>query len=276
MAEGKGYSLTKAFAYLTKISSEKPIQVKEITAVVKTLDRKELFLDIGAGTGDTFFPVAKYFKRSIAIEPGERMFKIMQERSKKYKTGFELIKINWQDFYDKNKDKYAGKFDLIAGIHIAYFFPDLKEAISQMLEFLNPKGRLVFICAYGENQEKDFVHYLKSKIIGSRFVPNPIFSKLKVLFPESCILDKKIANTFTFNNLDRLEGGKHCSKENEATNYFLQFTFKKWFDEFTEKDKAIIKDFIKDYKTQDGKKYIVPNFQRVYVFKRPVKHPLTG
>jgi len=268
MAEGKDYNITRAFAYLTKISNEKPLQVKEITNVVKTLKRKDLFLDIGAGTGDTFFPVAKHFKRSIAIEPGERIFRIMQERAKNYKRDYEILKINWQDFYKENKNKYAGKFDLIAGVHIAYFFPNLKKAINQMLEFLNPQGRLIFICAYGKHQERDFVHELRCKISGHKFVSSPEFSKLKKVFPESCILDKKMINTFTFNNLDRLEGGKHTNKENEATNYFLKFTFKKWFDELTEKDKKLIKNFVKDYKTPDGKKYVVPNFQRVYVFKK--------
>ena len=268
MGEGKSYNTTKAFAYLAKVSNEKPLQVEEILQVVKTLDKKELFLDIGAGTGDTFFPVAKHFKKSTAIEPGERIFEILRERAKKHKTNCEILKITWQDFYRENKEKYKGKFDLIAGVHIAYFFPDLKEAINQMLEFLSPKGRLVFICAYGEVQEKDFVHYVRSKILGTKHISVAEFSKLKKKFPENCIMDKKLATIFTFNNLDLLENGKHLDKGNEATNYFLKFVVKKWFDQLTEGDKKIIKDFLEEFKTTDGKKYIVPNMQRVYVFKK--------
>jgi len=268
ISKGKGYSETKAFSYLAKISNEKPLQVKEILNVAKKLNRKELFLDIGAGTGDTFLPVTKYFKKSIAIEPGEKTFNILQKRAKKYKTNCEIIKINWQDFYKKNKEKYNGKFDLITGINIAYFFLDLKKVISEMLEFLAPNGKLVFICAYGENQEKDFVHYLRHKITGDSFIPIARFAKLKKGFPKNCIMDKKLSHTFTFNNLDSLEGGKHLDKNNESTNYFLQFTLKRWFDELTEKDEEIIKGFLKDYKNSDGRKYIVPNLQRVYVFKK--------
>ncbi len=268
MAKGEGYNQTKAFSYLNKISNEKPLQVKEILRVIKGLDKRENFLDVGAGTGDIFLTITKSFKKSIAIEPGEKTFNILQRRAKRYKTNFEIIKKNWQDFYKENKKKYNSSFDLITGIHIAYFFPDLKKLINEMLEFLSPNGRLVFVCAYGENQEKDFVHYLRNKITGAIFMPNPPFAGLKKLFPKNCIVDKKLNCTFTFNNLDLLESGRHLSKDNEPTNYFLQFTLKKWFDELTEKDKRIIKNFLVDYKTIDGKEYVVPSLQRFYVFKK--------
>lgn len=268
MAEGKDYNLTRAFAYLAKISDEKPLQIEEIIKLVKVLDKKEFFLDIGAGTGDTFFPVAKHFKNSIAIEPGEKTFKILQEEGKKHNSHCKTLKINWQDFYKENKKEYWGKFDLIVGVHVVYFFSNIHETINQMLDFLSPKGKIIIICAYGENQEKDFIHSLRNKISGSKLIPTTEFSKLKEIFPKNCVLDKKLEVKFTFNNLDLLERGRHLDKENEATNYFLRFAFKKWFDEFTEKDKTLIKNFLEKFKTFDGKKYIVPSNQRIYVFKK--------
>ena len=268
MADGKDYHVTKAFSYLNKISNEKPLQIREILKVVKTMSKRDIFLDIGAGTGDVFFPITKYFKKNIAIEPGERIFKILKDKGKNYHEELELIKTSWDDFYKNNEERYAGKIDLIIGIHIVYFFKDLKKTLKEIISLLSPNGKLVLICAYGEDQKKDFVHYLRHKITGSKIILNPAFSKLKKMFPENCAVDKKLRVFFTLNNLELLESGRHLSKENEATNYFLKFAFKKWFDELTEQDKKAINDFVEKYKRKNGKKYVVQSLQRVYVFKR--------
>lgn len=265
MGQGKNYSTTKAFAYLAEVSNEKPLQTEEILAVARTLPSRNLYLDIGAGVGDISFDVAKEFEKSVFIEPGTKTFRIMRGRAKKYtELDLRMIKTNWNDFYKRHQDEYLGKFDLITQVHVAYFLRPIKEKLEEMRELLSPEGKLVVICAKGEDQEDDFVHLFRHKLLGDAMVKKADFAGIKEMFPGK-VTSKDVTYNFRMRRFDLMEKD-HLSPENEATNYFLQFTIKKWFDELTPKDKKQLTSFLKKY--QDGEYYNVPTRQRVYVISK--------
>ena len=84
--EGKHYFETDAFSYLAKVSNEKVIQKNKIIKILKKIPKKENYLDVGAGAGDISFDIAKKFKKSVLVEPGDKMFKILKNFASKIMT----------------------------------------------------------------------------------------------------------------------------------------------------------------------------------------------
>jgi ubiquinone/menaquinone biosynthesis C-methylase UbiE len=98
---GKGYSTTSAFCYISKVSNEKKIQLREILKNIKDLNKKS-YLDVGSGVGDVFLDLSNHFEKSVGVEPGDKMFPILKERAKNKKT-IKLYKNTWQSFLKKTK-----------------------------------------------------------------------------------------------------------------------------------------------------------------------------
>ncbi|MFH1212110.1 MAG: class I SAM-dependent methyltransferase [Candidatus Woesearchaeota archaeon] len=260
------YDETKAFSYLAKVSDEKQLQLANVLSVAKDLKQKRLFLDIGAGAGDTFFRTAAKFERSVAVEPGERMFRILCERKKKHPLlDAKLIKSTWENFYATNSKKYKNSFDLITCIHTVYFFKDMKKAIAQMLGLLAEDGKLIIISIYGKNMKKSFIHYFRHKMIGNPLKDEAECSKIKKMFPKNCKA-KIIETTMKLSPIEKLEIN-HLSPKTTPTNFYFRFIFKKWFDEFAPKEKEEMKKFMKRFRKKDGK-HILKEKQWFYVLSK--------
>jgi ubiquinone/menaquinone biosynthesis C-methylase UbiE len=261
---GKGYSTTSAFCYISKVSNEKKIQLREILKNIKDLNKKS-YLDVGSGVGDVFLDLSNHFEKSVGVEPGDKMFPILKERAKNKKT-IKLYKNTWQEFYKKNKNKY----DLITSIHSIYFFKDPKKEIKKMLSLLKNSGKLIIVCGDGskltKKEEKErFTTYFRHKFLGFDLSKRPYAD-----------IDKWFCNIKKYNlkcklvlaNLKFLETN-HLSKESEATNHFFKFIFKKWWDEFTEKEKKELKDYLDVYLSKNKKQYIlVNNDQLIYIISK--------
>lgn len=263
---GKGYSETKAFSYLAKVSNEKERQLELIQKNIKDI-KKDFFLDIGAGSGDVFFPLSTMFKKSVAIEPGEKMFLILKQQQKNYKN-IKLYKKTWQDFYNNKKNKQ--KYDLIILVHVIYFFEDVKEDVKKIISLLNKNGKLIIICGSGSKLRKRefktrFTSYFRHKFLGDDPSYKPYYNLLKWFPKMTC---NRFKCKLILRNLKYLEKD-YLSKENAPTNYFFKFIFKRWWDEYSKEEKKMLKDYLKRYLIEDKEYYIVPNYdQRIYVYKK--------
>ncbi len=260
--EGKHYFETDAFSYLAKVSNEKVIQKNKIIKILKKIPKKENYLDVGAGAGDISFDIAKKFKKSVLVEPGDKMFKILKKRAKKNKS-IRLIKSNWEDFYLKNKKKYTNKFDLITLVHVVYFLKPLKEKLDEILRFLSPKGKLIIICPTGKNDRKSF-YAIRQKLLKKPFEAHPDFADIPKMFPKK--LTHYDINSRTklraFNEMEK----NPLSEKNKPTNYYLKFAIKKEFRELILEEKKKILEYIKKYQKKDY--YYIPGDSRVYVIEK--------
>ena len=274
---GRGYSETRAFAFLAKVSDEKIKQRREISKAVKSLKNKASFLDIGAGAGDTFIETSRYFKESVAIEPGSRMFEILNKNTEKYLAAagrknkdITLLESDWDTFYKENSKKYEGYFDLIACVHAIYFFKDIKKEISRMLKFLNDDGKLLIICATGRSQDKDFVHIFRHKLLRTPVVKEAKFSRIKKMFPKNCsehIISTKLTLE-NFNSMDK----DYLSEKNAPTNYYLKFAFKKFYDQYSAEEKKLLRNYLEKHKLKDGR-YMITQKQSIYIITKITKKP---
>lgn len=266
VCKGKEYNITRAFSYLTKVSNEKEKQKKEILKNI-SLIKKNLYLDIGSGSGDVFIDISKNFKKSIAIEPGDKMFSLLKENVANSKN-IILEKKTWNDFYKLNKDRYKNKFDLITSIHSVYFLKNLKKEIKNMLSLLNKDGILIIISSSGKKVDVkdlklDFVKFFRHKILKEDLEAKE-YSYIKDWYQDVKV--KKLNCRLKLINLKYLENN-HLSRESEDTNYVFKFFFKKWWDEYTPDEKKEFKNYLRKYLSKNKKHYLIPSKnQFCYVF----------
>lgn len=259
---GNGYSQTKSFSYVAKVSNEKIVQTKEILKIVNQMKNRDLFLDIGAGSGDISFHVAKKFKKSVLIEPGEITFEDLKSRAKQYKN-LDLIQTNWEEFYLKNRDKYLGKFDLIIQVHVVYFLKPLKEKIEEMMDLLSPNGKLVIICPAGESK-KNSLYWIRQKFLNKPFEVHPDYVDIPKMF-RRIIKYYDVVSTIKLRAFEFMEKN-HLSPRNMATNYALKFFVKKWYDELTIEDKKILLSYLDKYRKGDY--YQIHSKQRIHILDK--------
>ncbi|MFC1685458.1 class I SAM-dependent methyltransferase [Nanoarchaeota archaeon] len=260
---GVNYNQTKAFAYLAKVSDEKVLQVKEIKKVIKKLKHSNTYLDVGAGAGDIFFGLAKHFKQATGLEPGDRMFEILEKKVKKDRLrNTNLVHDQWQNFYRKAK-KNNQKYDLITNIQTIYFFKDRRKAIKDMLSLLNKDGRLVLIHNYGKDAKDHFIAKFRHEFLNKPMPSDRTSAMVKRNFKkrESYIMDSK----FYLQDFKDLEKD-HLSKKSMATNYYLKFALKKWYDEFTKDQKARMINYLE--KRRKGNKYILSERYWVHILRK--------
>jgi ubiquinone/menaquinone biosynthesis C-methylase UbiE len=264
VCKGIDYSKTKAFIFLSKVSDEKERQLDLILKHIYN-SKKNRLLDIGAGSGDIFIPLSTYFENSVAIEPGDKMYHLLKTKTKNNKS-IKIYKKKWESFYKTNKQK----FDVVLSVHSIYFLEDIKKEINKMKSLLKKGGKLIIICTSGNKINKNrikykFTSYFRHKFLGSDLDKRPYFDIPKI-FPEiETHRFKSITKLVSFKYLDK----DHLSKESEATNYYLKFMLKRWWDEYTEKEKKEMKDFLKFFLSKDKKHYIIPNYdQRIYIYTK--------
>jgi len=265
VSRGIRYNHTKAFSFLSRVSDEKVIQTKEILKIVKGLKNKNSFLDIGAGSGDIFFNVAKEFRKSVAVEPGKRMLKILKEKKKKQRSkGIKISSNNWKKFYEKHKKRYSNHFDLIINVHTIYFFENKTEEIKKMLSLLNENGLLILIYGYSKNPRSEFVSKFRHEFLNTPYHKNETYKEIKENFGKN-LRTKFIKTKFVLQDFKDLEKN-HLSEKSTPTNYFLQFAIKKWFDELTPLQKNSLLKYLNPLKK--GDKYIIQNQQIIQILRK--------
>ena len=262
---GHSYNETKAFSYLAKVSDEKKGQSEHILKEVQGLKDKGSFLDVGAGAGDIFLKVYNEFDNSVAVEPGLRMFEIL-EKGVLDKSKVELFNMKWNEFYDEHKEEYQGKFDLIVLVHSIYFFDEDKETLNKMLGLLKPSGKLIVIVGGKKgNGQKGFIHYFRDRFLGSvsakkeyEWIESEFPNVRKILFPSK-------VRMISFEELKELGEKSYDS----PTNYFLKFALKRWYDEYLEEEIEEMKNFIKENEEIDSDgNYVLRGVQKMYVIEK--------
>jgi len=263
---GKDYNNTKAFSYLAKVSNEKVEQSKEIIKEIKTLKNKDLLLDLGAGAGDIFKNTYKKFKKSIAVEPGLRMFDLLKKAYGK-NTKVKLYNLKWEEFYKKYGKEYQSKFDMILLVHSIYFFKNPRKELKKLSKLLNPSGKIIVIIGGTKmKNKKSFIHHFRSKFLGPSSLKKENYTWIKKEFPNT--KEKLFPTRIRLTNFDKLQE-IHKKNPKSPTNYFLKFAFKRWFDEYTNEEIEQMKKFISENQEIDNKgNYILRGMQKMYVLKK--------
>jgi SAM-dependent methyltransferase len=260
---GESYNETKAFSYLAKVSDEKKVQSKEILKEIKTLKDKNLILDVGAGSGDIFLKIEKKFKNYVAIEPGEKMFKIL----KKLKNPrIKLFNIKWNEFYKKYSKEYEGKFDMIILVHAIYFLKNPKGELNKMMKLLKKGGKLIIIIG-GSREDKNpgFITTFRTNFIHRGVIGKVNYNWIDKL---KGVKIRKFPSKIKLTNFDKLKD-IHKKNQNMPTNYFLKFALKRWFDEYSEKEIVEMKEFIRKNEKIDWRgNYILNGTQKMYILKK--------
>ena len=94
------------------------------------ITRESRVLDIGAGPGTLAIPLAKRVKEITAIEPGEAMAEILDERMKKDGiTTITIIRKRWEDIIPASD--LAGQYDVVIA-SLSLTMEDIRLALMKM------------------------------------------------------------------------------------------------------------------------------------------------
>ncbi|MFA6364141.1 class I SAM-dependent methyltransferase [Methanoregula sp.] len=125
-------------ALFSSCSTEKGIELLKIGMVMQSLDKREAFLDIGAGGGHLTIPISQLFDRTTVVEPNPRQAGMFRSRC----PGFRIYNDSWI-----NVDPGSDRFDMILCSHVLYYIPDgaWMATIEKMYCHLLPGGCLVIV-----------------------------------------------------------------------------------------------------------------------------------
>lgn len=121
-----------------RCSNSKDLCLERLRAVVDRLPRHESFLDIGAGNGILTLPLAKTFRRVVAVEPNPILAANLKSRAPE----LHVLQDTWQ-----NVDMGSALFDFILCSHVLYHLPEAEwmRQIDHMYEHLRPGGQMALI-----------------------------------------------------------------------------------------------------------------------------------
>jgi len=130
-------------------STEKGIELVKIGMVIRTLRKREAFLDIGAGGGHLTVPISQHFQKTVVIEPNAVQAEILRRRC----PDLEVICDTWD-----GADLFGREFDLILCSHVLYYIPSgtWPATIGRMHDRLAPGGCLVIVLQSPLGEVADF------------------------------------------------------------------------------------------------------------------------
>ena len=152
-----------SFVKFLSWSNQKEQTSKIILDLVKS--KKESFLDIGAGIGDTTKLLGDNFEHVCAIEPSNTFFHILQETLNPEKS----ILIN-KTF---EKAKFTKKFDLILASHMFQYLSNPTESINRIKKILKTNGLFLLINNNKNCEYTKFYDRYKENIVGKENTVGP-------------------------------------------------------------------------------------------------------
>ena len=262
---GDGYNKTKAFSYLSKVSNEKKLQSKHILEEIKNLKDTKLLLDLGAGSGDILNNIFKKFNKTVAIEPGDKMFNLLQNKFKNY-SNLNLLNLKWEDFYKKFNKQYKNKFDLIILVHSIYFFENKEKELQKIYNLLKLNGKIIIIIGAPNDKHKFIRHFRQKHLYNNITQPNTSYDWIQNNFDK--VKTKEFKSKIKISNFDILEK-IHKEDQKTPSNYFLKFAIKKWFDELSSEEIKEIKEYIQEYEKIDKNgNYIITGIQKIFIITK--------
>jgi len=156
--------------------------LKTIEKTKKYLDKDDIVLDYGSGTGVILVEIADSVKEIHAIDIASNMIEIARRKSNERKI--ENIHFARTDIFD---DRFKEKsFDVIFAFNILYLLSDVTSVLKRINALLKPGG--MFISATDcLGEKKTFVNTLKYVL--SKIGILPFMYMLKIHELETLIMD---------------------------------------------------------------------------------------
>lgn len=128
----------RQLALFSSCSTEKGIELVKIGMVMASLQKREAFLDIGAGGGHLTIPVSEEFRTTTVVEPDPRQAALFRTRCPQFRVYNE----DW-----RTVDLADGQFDLVLCSHVLYYIPRETwwRTVEKMYLHLAPGGSLVIV-----------------------------------------------------------------------------------------------------------------------------------
>ncbi|MGA5098869.1 class I SAM-dependent methyltransferase [Streptomyces lavendulocolor] len=124
-------------------TDEKKQQQRLLHHIVDALPQREIFVDVGAGTGLFTAGLAEKFDRTVAVEPDPELRRELRTAC----PDAEVLPVPIA------AAEPSGPADLVLCSHVLYYVPEAEWPghVARMLSWLRPGGELVLVLQHPEN-----------------------------------------------------------------------------------------------------------------------------
>ncbi|MFJ8436354.1 class I SAM-dependent methyltransferase [Kitasatospora sp. NPDC094019] len=170
-----GAAYRRAFELFLAGTDEKPLTHARLTGIATGLDRRRVLLDVGAGEGRTTAHLARYFERTVAIEPSAAM----RERLRAVCPDALVL----PDPIDVAEPPEPA--DLVHLSHVLYYVPsqDWLRTVGRVLDWAAPGGTLLVVL---QNPESPCMR-MAAHFTGVRYDLRPLAEQLAEQGPEHAV-----------------------------------------------------------------------------------------
>jgi len=150
-----------------------PIHIKTVENTKQYLNRDDIVLDYGCGTGTKAFELAGDVKKVHGIDISFKMIEIAKRKTIERNT--PNVDFGLGTIFDKGLEK--GSFDVILAFNILHYLKDTRKAIQRINELLKPGGFFISSteCMGEEKKSSRIFSFLalflltKARILSVRF-----------------------------------------------------------------------------------------------------------
>ncbi|MFF2348730.1 class I SAM-dependent methyltransferase [Kitasatospora sp. NPDC058115] len=167
-----GADYRRAFELFLAGTDEKPLTHARLGEVVAGLDQRRMLLDVGAGEGRTTAYLARYFERTVAVEPSAAM----RERLRLACPGALVLP------EPVDAAEPPGPADLVHLSHVLYYVPpaDWLRTVRRVLDWVAPGGTLLVVL---QNPESPCMR-MAAHFTGVRYDLRPLAGQLAAPGPD--------------------------------------------------------------------------------------------
>ncbi|GAA1400727.1 hypothetical protein GCM10009639_42150 [Kitasatospora putterlickiae] len=161
-----GADYRRAFELFLAGTDEKPLTHARLGEVVAGLEHRRTFLDVGAGEGRTTAYLARYFERTVAVEPSASM----REKLRLACPGALVLS------EPVDAAEPPGPADLVHLSHVLYYVPpaDWPATVRRVLDWVAPGGTLLVVL---QNPESPCMR-MAAHFTGVRYDLRPLAGQL--------------------------------------------------------------------------------------------------
>ncbi|UNO38453.1 class I SAM-dependent methyltransferase [Streptomyces sp. MST-110588] len=158
----------RAFELLLAGTDEKAVTHARLSALVARLPARSVFVDIGAGAGDTTAHVGRSFARTVAVEPNASLREALRRACPEAEILPRPV---------ESVELPAGSADLVLCCHVLYYLPRATWAatVRRMLGWLRPGGEIWILLQNADNACLRMVRHFT----GAHFDLAPLAAELR-------------------------------------------------------------------------------------------------